>query len=92
MGIFINIRKRKITLTCICFLLIILTIGLAVGLTRSSSASGTTKVSVGLNNIGILNINQGRMSGGCGSIFDNIDATVFENQVKYIFNQNNYLI
>lgn len=81
MRIYIKNRIKRIILSFICFVLIIVTIGLAVGLTRSSSAAGTTRVSVALNNIGILNINQGRISGGCGSVFDNISATAFENQV-----------
>ena len=44
---------------------------------------GTTEASVGLNKLGILNINQGRITGGCTVDFNNIDAITFENQVKY---------
>jgi len=45
---------------------------------------GTTEASVGLNKLGILNINQGRITGGCTADLNNINATTFENQVIYI--------
>jgi hypothetical protein len=96
---YVRNRKKKITFSCACFIVIVLTIGLSVGLTRNNSSSsssssggggggstllvGTTEASVGLNKLGILNINQGRITGGCTADFNNIDATTFENQVIY---------